>query len=335
MVKMLARFAVIAFVLFPLGANAEPVKLKFAFFSSDRALLYRAAVKPFADGVNADGLGTLEIDVQFSGALGKDPAQQVQLVLDGTADLAFVVPGYTPDRFKDNGILELPGMFRDIREATQVYTRLIAANALAGYEDFVVIGAFTSEPQTIHSRQAVASIRDLSGKTIRVNNAVEGTALEKLGMLPVILPINQTSDAMIAGKVDAAAVPPAMLYEFGIGRAASHHFLLRVSVAPLTLLMNRTKFESLPTSSQNIIRKYSGEWAASRFIEVYDAGNSQAEQKLNSDARRKVVVPSQANVETAAEAFKTVTEQWLAKAPRNRELLKTVEMEIAKLRATR
>jgi TRAP-type C4-dicarboxylate transport system substrate-binding protein len=106
-------------------------------------------------------------------------------------------------------------------------------------------------------------------------------------------------------------------------------------VAPLTLLMNRKKFESLPTSSQNIIRKYSGEWAASRFIEVYDAGNSQAEQKLNSDARRKVVVPSQADVETAAEAFKTVTEQWLAKAPRNRELLKTVEMEIAKLRATR
>jgi TRAP-type C4-dicarboxylate transport system substrate-binding protein len=138
---------------------------------------------------------------------------------------------------------------------------------------------------------------------------------------------------MIAGKIDAAAVPPAMLFEFGIGRAASHHFLLPISVAPLTLLMNRKKFESLPASSQSMIRKYSGEWAASRFIEVYEAGNSQSEQKLNSDARRKVIVPSQADMETAASAFKTATEQWLAKAPRNRELLKTVETEIAKLRA--
>lgn len=335
MSNILVRCAAVAFALFPLGAFAEPVKLKFAFFSSDRSMLYRAAVKPFADGVNSDGRGALEIDVQFSGALGKDPSRQVDILLDGTADLAFVVPGYTPDRFKDNGVLELPGMFRDTREGTQVYTRLIASKALAGYEDFVVIGAFASEPQTIHSRQAVASVRDLSGKTIRVNNHVEGAALEKLGMSPVLMPINQTSDAMIAGTVDAAAVPPAMLYEFGIGRTASHHFLLRISVAPLTLLMNRKKFESLPASSQDIIRKYSGEWAASRFIEVYEANNSESEQKMNADARRKVVVPSPADLETAAAAFNTATEQWLAKAPRNRELLKTVKMEIAKLRVDR
>src|ERR687891_2663408 len=93
LMRRLALFAVIAFAFFPLGAVAEPVKLKFAFFSSDRALLYRAAVKPFADGVNAEGLGALQIDVQFSGALGKDLAQQAQMVLDGAADLAFVVPG--------------------------------------------------------------------------------------------------------------------------------------------------------------------------------------------------------------------------------------------------
>ena len=333
LLNLLARCAVAAFTFLPLGAIADQVKLKFAFFSSDRALHYRAAVKPFVDGVNADGLSALEIDVQFSGALGKDPAKQAQLVLDGTADLAFVVLGYTPDRFTENGVLELPGMFRDSREATQVFTRLIASNALAGYEDFVVIGAFAGEPQTIHSRQTVESLRDLKGKTIRVNNAVEGAALEKLGMSTVILPVNQISDAMIAGKIDAAAVPPAMLFEFGIGRAASHHFLLPISVAPLALLMNRKKFESLPASSQNIIRKYSGEWAASRFIEVYEAGNSQSEQKLNSDARRKLVVPLQTDLETAGAAFKTVTQEWLAKAPRNHELLKKVEMEIANLRS--
>jgi TRAP-type C4-dicarboxylate transport system substrate-binding protein len=335
MLKILTCSLVIAFALFPLGATAEPVKLKLAFFSSDRSLLYRAAIKPFADAVNAEALGALEIDVQFSGALGKDPAQQAQMILDGAADLAFVVPGYTPARFGDNAVLELPGMFRDTREATHIFTRLIAAKALRGYEDFVVIGAFTSEPQTIHSRPPVASLGDLRGKTIRVNNPMEGAALEKLGMSPVVLPVNQISDAMIAGKIDAAAVPPAMLFEFGIGRAASHHFLLRISTAPLTLLMNRKKFESLPVTSQNIIRKYSGEWAATRFIELYEAGNSQSEEKFKSDARRKVVVPSQADLETAATAYKAVAEQWLAKAPRNRELMKTVEMEIAKSRAVR
>jgi len=322
-------------LLWSSAASAEPIKLKFSFFSSDRSLLYLAANKPFADAVNAEARGVLEIDVHFSGALGKDPAQQAQLILDGVADIAFVVPGYTPDRFRDNEVLELPGMFRDTREATLVFTRLIAANVLTGYEEFVVIGAFATEPETIHTRPPVASLGDLRGKTIRVNNLMEAAALEKLGMAPVLMPVNQVSDAMIGGKIDGATVPPAMLFEFGIGRTASHHFFLRTSAAPLTLLMNRKKFESLPAQSQDMIRKYSGEWAATRFIESYSAANSQAEEKLKSDPRRKVVFPSQSDLDTVAVAYKAVIEEWITKSPRNCELLNTVETEIAKLRATR
>ena len=319
----------------PPRRSAEPIKLKLAFFSSDRSLLYRAAIKPFVDAVNAEARGVLAIDVHFSGALGKDPTQQVHLILDGAADIAFVVPGYTPGRFQDNEVLELPGLFRDTREATVVFTRLLAAKVLTGYEEFVIIGALAGEPQTIHTRAPVEFLSDLRGKTIRVNNLMEAEALGKLGMLPVLIPVNQVSDAMIGGKIDGAAVPPAMLFEFGIGRAASHHFLLHTSVAPLTVLMNWKKFESLPTQSQDTIRKYSGEWAAAHFIESYDAANSQSAEKLRSDPRRNWVIPSQSELDTAAKVYKAVVDDWLAKTPRNSELLKTVETEIAKLRADR
>jgi len=60
------------------------------------------------------------------GVLGRDISQQPDLVLDGKADIAFVVPGYTPARFPDNAVVELPGLFHDTREATLVYIRLIA-----------------------------------------------------------------------------------------------------------------------------------------------------------------------------------------------------------------
>ena len=84
----------------------------------------------------------MEIEVHFSGALGKFAAA-------GTAGHRRQRPishssfrHYTSDRFSDDTIIELPGLFRDMREATLVYTRLIAAGALRGYEDFFVIGAF-------------------------------------------------------------------------------------------------------------------------------------------------------------------------------------------------
>src|SRR5262245_45551046 len=92
------RSAAIALALLPAAAAAEPVKLKLAFYTSDRASVYHAAVRPFVDAVNAEAKGLVEIEVFFSGALGKSQAQQPQLVLDGVADIAFVIPGMALDR---------------------------------------------------------------------------------------------------------------------------------------------------------------------------------------------------------------------------------------------
>ncbi len=126
-------------------------------------MLYLGGVKPFVDAINAEAKGLLKIEVYFSGTLGKAPAQQPQLVRDGVADLAYIIPGYTADEFPDNAVIELPGLFRDQREASLVFTRLIAANVLRGYEDFVVVNAFTAEPHSVHTRRPITSLADLKG----------------------------------------------------------------------------------------------------------------------------------------------------------------------------
>ena len=337
MINWIARVAVVAFALFSLAfaAVAEPIKLKFAFFSSDRANLYHAGVKPFVDAVNTEAKGLLEIEVYFNGALGKGLVLQSQLVRDGTADIAYVTPGITPDRFRDNAVIELPGLYRNMREATLVFTRLVAANALKGYEDFFVIGAFAVEPENIHTRAPVASLDDLRGKRIRVNNSISGATLEKLGISAVVMPVNMTPEAIGSGKIDGAAVPMSPLFEFGIGRIATYHYFIQIGSAPLTVLMNRKKFDSLPKQDQDIIRKYSGEWAAERFIATYDAVNRPLMEQLKSDPKRTVVFPSQSDLDTARAAFGTVTEEWLAKAPKNSEILKAAQAQLAKLRTTR
>ena len=187
MLKTFARCLLFSLALLPAAAwAAEPVKLKLSFFSSDSANLYVGGVKPFVDAVNSEAKGLLEIEVFFRGALGKAPDQQPKLVRDGVADIAFIVPGYTADQFPDNAVIELPGLFRDQREASLAYTRMIAANALRGYEDFIVITAFTVEPHSIHTRRPIASLDDLKGLKIRVNNPTEATTFEKLGMQTII-----------------------------------------------------------------------------------------------------------------------------------------------------
>jgi TRAP-type C4-dicarboxylate transport system substrate-binding protein len=334
MFKTLMRCAVIALALLPIASAAEPIKLRLAFFSSDRANVYLAAIKPFVDAVNGEAKGLIDIEVYFSGALGKSQAEQAQLVVDGKADIAFVTPGLTPDQFPDNTVVELPGLYRNMREATLVYTRLTAADALRGYEDFFVVGAFTSEPQSIHTRRPVASLDDLKGLKIRANNPMQAATLAKLGMLPVIMPLNQIANAISAGIIDGAPMTQTILFEFGISRVATYHFFLGIGGSPLAVLMNRKKFESLPPQAQQIIRNYSGEWTAERFIKNFDVVNVQMMEHLKSDPKRTVVFPSKSDMERADAAFRAVTEETMDKSAHSRELLRAAKSEIAKLRAS-
>ncbi len=335
MIEFMARCALASFGLWPALSAAEPITLKLAFFGSDRSVTYRGAIKPFIDAVNADAKGLVKIDLYSGGILGKEIALQPQVVLDGAADIAFVIPGYTPDRFPDNSVIELPGLLREIREATLVYTYLTAIDALKGYEDFFVIGAFVTEPVSIHSRMPINSIGDLKGKQIRVNNTGEGAALEKLGAIPVLMQITQISDALSRGSIDGAAVSRSPLADYGIKRAAASHYFLEANGAPLALLMNRKKFDALPPPAQDIIRKYSGAWLAGQFIETYEAAVAQVMAQLRSEPNRTLIFPSQADLDIADVAFKSVIAEWTAESPHHRELLGLVESEISKLRSDR
>jgi hypothetical protein len=70
-------------------------------------------------------------------------------------------------------------------------------------------------------------------------------------------------------------------------------------------------------------------------VESDEAVSSQVMDQLTSNPRRKVIYPSQSDLDTAQLAFKSVIDEWIAKSPRNRAQFKIVETEIGKLGAAR
>ncbi len=333
MINAITRWGMIAVVLLPVAAAAEPIKLKMAYFSSDREPPYVSVLQPFADAVNRAGKGIIEIVPYSGGVLGRSYSQQAQAVLDDVADMAWVNPSLTPDRFPDNRVLEFPGLFRDLKEVTLVYSRLVAAGALRGYGDFYVIAAVANFQALIHTRPPIESLSDLRGKTLRVNNLVEGNALKAIGVTPVIMPINQVALAIGRGTIDGATMPPNTLLAYGVSRITRFHYDAPLGATPLAFLMNRQKFESLPKAAQDVIREYSGEAAAARFIDMYDASNVAAMNDLRSDPNRRVIAPSRSDLETLQTVFHSGFEQWSRESPQNMELRNRLEREIATLRS--
>ena len=285
-------------------------------------------VKPFVDAVNSDGKDRVEVDVYFSGAISPDQSQQPRLVSSGTADIALIVPGRTPDRFPDTAVLALPGLFKNSLEATRTYAQLVANDALAGYSDYYVIGAYVSDAEDIHSRKPIEKLADLKGLKIRVNNDIEAGVLEQLGAIPVLLAINNTTEAVSRGVIDGAAFPPSMVFQFGIGRVAANHYIIGLGGAPTALVMNRAKFDSLPPDVQTIIRRHSGAAFSVAAAKMVAAQDQKVRLELQSDPRRKFVIPDAADSRIINAAFAKAIEEYASRSDHNRALVDAMQRGI-------
>src|SRR3954466_10958816 len=195
------------------GAFAQPAKIKFAVFTPDKEQTFLTVMKPWAEAVNKDAAGAIEIDLFPNGALGRSPLQQAQMVLDGVADIGWIIASYTPGRFQENEVFELPGLFRDLQEGTTVFTRLVLAGKIRGYDDFFPIGLFATAPYSLHARNPITSMADIKGKKIRSSGAIEGETLKALGAVPIGMPVTEVPEAISRGTVDGTTSHPSPLFD--------------------------------------------------------------------------------------------------------------------------
>jgi TRAP-type C4-dicarboxylate transport system substrate-binding protein len=316
-------------------AAEKPIVLKLSFFTSDRELAFQGAIKPFLDAVNREGKDLVRIDAYTSGTIGQTFAQQVDVVAQQTADIAFVNPALTPARFPEQAVMQLPGAFSSVREATLVYNRLVRMGVFQDLSQFVVIGAIANYPLIIHARAAVTSLSDLKGKRLRVSNMLEAITLRSFGAIPSQIPINAITDAISHGTLDGATVPPGPLFEFGVARLASSHYLLPLGAAPLLVLMNKKSFESLPASAQDIIRRFSGTWLAERYLELYETHSESVLAQLKNNPRRIVTEPTEADMTKARQVFAATRADRQSASPRNQELVALLDAAIGDVGAGR
>ena len=320
------------FVLLAGAAIAEPIKLKLAMFSADTEMTWVTVIKPWADQVNAAGKGIVEIDEFPTGALGKALPEQSQIVLDGVADIAFVIPGVTPGRFPENEVMDLPGLFRDAREATLVYTRIMQKKLLKSFDKYVVIGAMGTPPFEIDSRPKVTSLSDLKGKKIRVTNPSQSATMKALGAVPVLMPVTEITEAIGRGTIDGATEFPGPMFDFGVDRVTKYDYFLPVGISSLTILMNKAKYESLPQNVREVLDKYSGDWVAQKFITDYGHYIDTLAARMKADPNRVITVATNDELAAAQQPFQQVIDDWIKKAPGNGALLDAVRAELVDIR---
>ena len=313
-------------------ARAEQ-HLKWAVFTPDSEVTFRTVMKPFAETVQRETDNAVVFDLFPNGALGRNPGQQPQMLLDGVADVAWVVQSYSPGRFPDTEVLELPGMFKDIRESSLVATGLAKHNVLKDYGDYYIIGLWGTAPYSIHTNFPVNSIADLKGKTIRASSKNESAALRAFGAVPIGMPVTEIPEAISRGTISGTTSHLSPFFDFGLDRVTNNHFFIGLGIVPLAVLMNKKKFDALPETSRAVIERNAGYPLTKKWIDSISSYNAANLEKLKSNPKNKIVFPDQAQLDEAQKLLAPVREAWVAASDRHKNLRAALDTELAKVRA--
>lgn len=311
------------------GAAAET--LKFAYIADANEIGFARVMKPWVDGVNSAAGGKLTIVPYPSGALGRALPQQPQMVLDGVADIAWVVASASPGRFPDAAALELPGLYRSVEEATLVNNRVATSVPLAGMEKFKVLAAFGSPPLSVFTTDADCDLKSLHGKKLRVTTPSDGAVLARLGAVPVQIPITEVTEALGRRTIDGAVTHPQTLFDFGINRVTRCMDKAGLSSPLLLLLMNREKYDALPAEMRALLDSHSGETLARAFATAIAASTAEMEARLKATPGFALRPPEGADAATLQAAFTEARADLLAKNARAAGVLDAVEQARAQL----
>ncbi len=332
---MFIRTAIAGITLLTLSsaANAAPLTLKMAYFGGPKNPTYEHVMLPWIKEVAAASNGAMKIDAYPGGTLGRNPRVQVKLVLDEVTDLGFFVPSYTPGRFPDNEVMELPGLFRNNLESGVAIWRLYEQGMLRGYDKFKVLMLVTTAPYTIHTKTPVKTLSDLKGMKIRAGGPVAGAAIRAIGAIPVGMPIPTVAESISKGILAGTASDWNVLYAFRIVDIAKHHYMGVLGTVPIGVIMSKKRWDALPDSARAAFNTVSGEMLSRRNGKTNIKIQAMLEEKTRKD-KSHVFVDLDAEARQKWETvLQPVITNWVNKHPKGKELLAAVKKEVAAVRA--
>ncbi len=315
----------------PLQA-AEVANLRFSSFEPPMAKLTSTVLTPFTKEVSAASEGTLDITMFAGGALGRNPTQQLKLVLDGVADLAWVVLPYTPGRFDDADVVGLPFAIENAREGSLALQRMYERGELRGFDDLKVLAVAATPPVTIHATTPIQTPTDMSGKRARVSGSILTQTAELLNATPVQVGGGQIAEALSRGVVDLTLNNWGFVGDFKVDQVTSHHLNVPLGAVAVGVVMRQDKYDALPAPAKAALDEFSGEALSARIAAAFDEQQVEVMEKAARSRRNTVVDPDSATLAEWQTAVAPVTENWRTASPENQALYQSFVAEVDEVR---
>jgi TRAP-type C4-dicarboxylate transport system substrate-binding protein len=231
----------------------DVIKLKFSHFLPAAHNHHLNVIVPWAEEVKKRTNGRVEITIFPTASLCKPP-QQYECTRDGISDLSWAVTGWTPNRFPQSSVLELPFMHRTAATGSQMLADLWDKYLKTEYDDVRVLAMNVHPAGHIHTAsKPVRTLEDFKGLKIRTPTAVVGDLLDMLGATKVGMPVNSIYESVANGVIDGFGLPYEALPSFKLNEVSKYHTEVGMYTTVFATMINKKKYASLPADVRRVL----------------------------------------------------------------------------------
>lgn len=195
-------------------------ELRYSLFVPSRSLEFEALDGYFKELGEATG-GEVTGKIYPGGQLLSAPAT-LKGISDGTIDMGFVIPAFTPSELRHVNMLpDLVGYTLDAEGSAAAANEAVMLGCESCKADFedrgaTFLGGHGSTPWQLMCADEAATLEDLKGRRVRSTGGPAIRLVESLGMVSVQMPVSEISSALAGGQIDCAVGPVSWLEAYSL-----------------------------------------------------------------------------------------------------------------------
>ena len=295
---------------------AQEVRLKTHHMMPPVAPGHAMMLVPWAEKVEAESGGRLQIDIYPSMHLGGQAPALIDQAYDGIVDIAWTLPGYTPGRFPRIEVFELPFLAAHPVVMNFAIQDFID-NHPEKFDGHKLISVFVHAGQVIHSKTPIRTSAELAGLKYRIPTRVAAWMVESWGGTAIGTAVQKIPELLSKGVVDAALIPYDASFGLKVHDLVDYHILLenetwpRFNTQVLMVTMNQGSYDRLPTDIKAVIDANSGRNVAKWMGEIWMAMEAAGEHASQASGELIYLPPEE--VERLREkSQRPVAERWIS-----------------------
>lgn len=267
--KTLLALATAASLAVPGAAAARDLAL--AYFMGPSHPMNNAVFTPFAEKLAELSGGELTVTMFPGGALNSVPPKQYSILIDGVADVAFALPGYTAQLFPVATSVTIPGICTDAIHCTEALWR--AKDVIEKEFDAKLLALWSNEPPVLFSKDfPIQTLEDLEGKIVRVTSASDIDYVEALGASAVSQPVSVINQNLTNGVIDVIMIGSSGSLSFKLHEPANYITTnVPGSGSAFVLLMNKDVWNALTDEQKAWVDAASGKELSMSGARAYNA----------------------------------------------------------------